>query len=265
MAEKKVTKPRGVLHPEKGRQNFKLDRRMPPDELATTVEHFWAVAWNLTGCPPYSSETLPHPSVHLVFDNGKAEVIGVMRGRFTKTLVGRGEAFGIKFRPGGFHIFCKAPLSQLTDRRFDPEKFFGRAWRQFAAAMAEAKGIDEKTQCAANFLRGVNPTHDADALLAQHITHRILNDPGISRVDTLVEIFGLSKRQLQRLFKIYIGVNPKWVIERYRMHEALERLTAKGKPDFARLAHALGYYDQAHFIRAFRKMTGQSPGVYRSG
>lgn len=265
MAEKKVTKPRGVLHLEKGRQNFKLDRRMPPDDLATTVEHFWAVAWDLTGYPPYSSETLPHPSVHLVFENDAAEITGVMRGRFAKTLTGRGEAFGIKFRPGGFHAFCKAPLSQLTDRRSDPEKIFGKAWRKFADAMAAAKGIDAKTECATSFLRGVNPTHDADALLAQKITHTILNDSTLGKVDTLVEVFGLSKRQLQRLFKIYVGVNPKWVIERYRMHEALERLEAKGKPDFARLAHALGYYDQAHFIRAFRKMTGKSPGAYTAG
>ncbi|MBN8221830.1 MAG: AraC family transcriptional regulator [Spirochaetes bacterium] len=265
MAEKKVTQPRGVLHLKKGRQKFKLDRRLPPDDLATTVEHFWAVEWDLTGFPPYPSETLPHPSVHLVFDNGKTEVIGVMRGRFTKTLTGCGQAFGIKFRPGGFHAFCKAPLSQLTDRRFNPEKFFGESWHRFAAAMATAKGIDAKAECAVNFLRGENPTPDADALLVQEITHRILTDTTLNKVDTLVGIFPLSKRQLQRLFKVYIGVNPKWVIERYRMHEALERLEATQKPDFARLAHALGYYDQAHFIRAFRKMTGKLPGTYVSG
>lgn len=265
MAEKKVTKPRGVLHLEKGRRNFQLDRRMPADDLADTVEHFWAVAWDLTGNPPYSSETLPHPSVHLVFENGKAEITGVMRGRFTKTLTGRGEAFGIKFRPGAFYAFCKTPVSQLTDRRFEPKKIFGKLWQPFAAEMATARDIDAKTQCAERFLRGVNPTHDADALLAQKITHTILTDTTLNKVDTLVEVFGLSKRQLQRLFKVYVGVNPKWVIERYRMHEALERLEAKGKPDFARLAHALGYHDQAHFIRAFRKMTGKSPGAYAAG
>lgn len=265
MAEKKVTPTRGVLHLEKGQQNFRLDRRLPPDDLTTTVEHFWAVEWNLKDHPPYSSETLPHPSVHLVFDNGKAEVIGVMRGRFTRKLEGNGEAFGIKFRPGGFHAFCKAPLSQLTDRRFKPEKIFGKVWHEFAATMAAAKGIDAKAECATNFLRGVNPTHNADALLAQKVTQRILTDPEINKVDTLAEIFALNKRQLQRLFKTYIGVNPKWVIERYRMHEALQRLETKSKPDFARLAHALGYYDQAHFIRAFRKMTGKSPGAYTAG
>ncbi len=265
MAAKKVTPPRGVLHLEKGRQNFQLDRRMPADDLANTVEHFWAVAWDLTGCPPYSSQTLPHPSVHLVFENGLAEVIGVPRGRFIRKLEGCGEAFGIKFRPGAFHAFLKAPLNTLTDRCLPPEKIFGKAWQPFAATMAKTQGIGAQSACASDFLRGVNPTHDAEALFAQKITAQILSNPAIHKVDTVVEIFGITKRQLQRLFKIYIGVNPKWVIERYRMHEALQRLEMKGKPDFARLAHALGYYDQAHFIRAFRKMTGKSPGAYAAG
>jgi AraC-like DNA-binding protein len=262
MAGKKITPPRGVLHLDKGRRNFKLDRRMPAEDLAATIEHFWSVTWDLTGCPPYSSETLPHPSVHLVFDNGAAEVIGVMRGRFTRQLEGRGEAFGIKFRAGAFYAFLKKPLTAITNHRLPPGRIFGKAWKPFAVEMEKRNGIDDRSACASDFLRGLNPTHHADALLAQEITAKILADPAIHKVDTVAEIFGVTKRQLQRLFKIYIGVNPKWVIERYRMHEAVERLEAEGKPDFARLAHALGYYDQAHFIRAFRKMTGKSPGAY---
>ena len=52
------------------------------------------------------------------------------------------------------------------------------------------------------------------------------------------------------------------MIERYRMHEALEQLSATTPPDLARLALSLGYFDQAHFQKAFRKMTGKSPGAY---
>lgn len=33
---------------------------------------------------------------------------------------------------------------------------------------------------------------------------------------------GQQPFELQRLFAEYVGVSPKWVIERYRMHEALE-------------------------------------------
>ena len=37
------------------------------------------------------------------------------------------------------------------------------------------------------------------------------------RVDDLVERHGVNKRTLQRLFAKYVGVTPKWVIQRYRL------------------------------------------------
>ena len=34
------------------------------------LAHFWSVQWDLRGQPPYVAETLPHPSVHLIFERG---------------------------------------------------------------------------------------------------------------------------------------------------------------------------------------------------
>lgn len=72
---------------------------------------------------------------------------------------------------------------------------------------------------------------------------------------------GVSLRPLQRHFLRYVGVNPKWVIQRYRLHEAAERLKA-GPVDLASLALELGYFDQAHFTRDFRAIVGMSPGAW---
>jgi AraC-like DNA-binding protein len=74
----------------------------------------------------------------------------------------------------------------------------------------------------------------------------------------LIGRYGLGVRALQRLFREYVGVTPKWVIQRYRLFEAAERLSA-GDADGAVLAHALGYFDQAHFIRDFKAMVGKPP------
>ena len=72
-------------------------------------------------------------------------------------------------------------------------------------------------------------------------------------------------RALQRLFREYVGVSPKWVINRYRLHEALEQIAAGGAIDWSALALDLGYFDQAHFIRDFRRLVGVSPGAYARG
>nr|BFE68666.1 hypothetical protein GCM10020092_019670 [Actinoplanes digitatis] len=67
---------------------------------------------------------------------------------------------------------------------------------------------------------------------------------------------------MQRLFADYVGLGPKWVIRRYRLHEVGERLAAGADIDWARLVGELGYADQAHFTRDFTAMFGEPPTVY---
>ena len=81
-------------------------------------------------------------------------------------------------------------------------------------------------------------------------------------VEDLVHRYGLNKRTLQRLFAKYVGVSPKWVIQRYRLHEAAEQLVAGASVSQAAIAMSLGYSDQAHFVRDFKSVVGVSPAAY---
>ena len=85
--------------------------------------------------------------------------------------------------------------------------------------------------------------------------------PG-TRVSDIAADRSVSVRTLERLFARYVGVSPKWVLQRYRLHEALEQLAGQAAPDYSRLAVDLGYFDHAHFIRDFRAVAGRSPAEY---
>jgi AraC-like DNA-binding protein len=85
--------------------------------------------------------------------------------------------------------------------------------------------------------------------------------PGV-RVADLAVRHHVSERTLQRLFAAYVGIGPKWVLQRYRLHDAVEQLQGQGGADWARLALELGYYDQAHFARDFRALVGRTPAQY---
>jgi AraC-like DNA-binding protein len=81
-------------------------------------------------------------------------------------------------------------------------------------------------------------------------------------VDELAARHAMSSRSLQRLFRRYVGVSPKWVLQRYRLHEAAERIAEGRDGDWAATALELGYFDQAHFIRDFKALIGASPAQY---
>jgi transcriptional regulator GlxA family with amidase domain len=83
-----------------------------------------------------------------------------------------------------------------------------------------------------------------------------------ARVEELAAMHHLAPRTLQRLFKRYVGVGPKWVLKRLRIHQATERLAEPNPRPWTELALDLGYYDHAHFIRDFRLVVGRSPAKY---
>ena len=262
------TEPRGILVPRFKAGSFCHERVAPSAALAALVEHYWFVGWDMQGHPPQQQETLPHPNVHLVIENDSDGVYGVHTARYTKQLAGQGFAFGIKFRPGGFRPFLGSAVAEIADRRVGLAQLFGTdgaaLTRQVRACAASADTAPAAMAAAAEaFLLARLPPCDADAGRAAALVAAIAGDAALLTVDALAEQAGLNKRALQRLFQQYVGVGPKWVIRRYRMHEAVAQLQAGAAPELAQLALGLGYYDQAHFIKEFTALVGKPPGEYR--
>ncbi len=249
--EKRDRAVRAVLRPTDA--PIRLTHVPPAEDLRPYVALYWIVEWDARD--PYVQETLPHPCVHLVVQGHQGLAYGVVKGKFSIVLQGRSRAFGIKFRPGGFYPFLRGPLSRLTNRTEPVSAFFD------VNAAARFTGAPDVAS-AEHLLRGARPRRAAAAETAGQIAEAIADDRTLTTVDGVATRFDVPTRALQRMFSRYIGVSPKWVINRYRLHEVVERLTRGETVDWARLAADLGYFDQAHLIRDFKAVVGQTPGAY---
>src|SRR5215208_7243341 len=103
---------------------------------------------------------------------------------------------------------------------------------------------------------------DPDAALVTEVIQSMRHVGPDARVEHLAAMHHVAPRTVQRLFRRYVGVGPKWVLKRLRIHEAADQLTAASPPRWTELALDLGYYDHAHFIRDFRLVVGRSPAEY---
>jgi AraC-like DNA-binding protein len=92
----------------------------------------------------------------------------------------------------------------------------------------------------------------------------MLSEHALSRVEDVAGRHGLSVRALQRLFRRFVGVGPKWVLQRYRLHDAVNAIDSDPgvMTDLAGLAASLGWSDQSHFTRDFTAAVGVSPHAY---
>jgi AraC-like DNA-binding protein len=253
---------RGVLQSQPVAGQFRHVRRGAPPELAHCIAHYWFVSWDLRDLEPHTAETVPHPNVHAIFEPAGSTVAGVHTAKFSRRLQGRSHVFGVKFTPGGFRAFLNASVSSLADRTVPIRKVFGSEIEALETVLTTSENEEVSIAAANGFFSARVPPVDESASLASALVNRVLSEPDIRTVDDLSARSGLGKRSLQRLFNEYVGVSPKWVIRRYRLHELLERVHAGAEPDYAQLALELGYYDQAHLINDFRSMVGYSPTQY---
>jgi len=254
---------RGVLYANKSKQNYDLKRIAPSDKLATIVDTFWSVKWDLPDQQPHLQQNIPDPCVHMVFESGHSRVVGVVTKKFTRELANQGDIFGIKFRVGAFHALLKSPVSTITDKELRMTDVFPRDGDRLSENMLAANDIKAKIRIAENFLASFNSDLSNIVNRVEEIITEIEQDKSITKVDHLVERFSVNTRSLQRLFHLHVGVSPKWVIRKYRMQEALAMLEA-GERDWQTLVSRLDYFDQAHFIRDFKALVGLTPSDYMS-
>ncbi|MCW0215730.1 MAG: helix-turn-helix domain-containing protein [Pseudonocardia sp.] len=240
--------------------DFTLERFAPAPDLAGLVERHWVVSWALPPGRRASVTLLPHPCVNVVLDRGNLAIAGVGRERFTYPYAGEGRVFGVKFRPGAFLPFLGEPVSSITDVTMPASRLWGRPADELAAAMTGP--VPELIERAEAFLRARWPEPDPHVVLVGGIVAALLRDRSTSRVEDVVERFGIAPRTLQRLFARYVGVSPKWVLRRYRLHEAAARLAEEQDRPWAEVAAELGYFDQSHFIRDFTAAIGLTPVAY---
>jgi AraC-like DNA-binding protein len=261
----KDEKPRGILNVPKPNATNGLSRYWPSPDLAPFIEHFWIVRWDVS--TKVVAETVPHPSVHMTIETttGRAEIGGVRDTKFSRVIEGRGRVVGTKFRPGAFRAFVKQPVADFTNRRAPVSDLFGAVSNRLAAKVLRHDDDLKGISVIEAFLRRQRPKTDATMILCGQVTARIAEDRSITRVEQVVREFGVGLRQLQRNFKEYVGVSPKWIIQRYRLLEAAERMADGTKISGADLAADLGYADQAHFIRDFKSFVGRTPSEYLRG
>ncbi|MFE0558488.1 DUF6597 domain-containing transcriptional factor [Paenibacillus sp. NPDC058910] len=260
--QSKLGKPVGLLNVNKETPKFSISLHSPSDDLTHFIEHYWVVRWDLRGQEPHLQENLPHPSVHLVFEKDNSRIVGVVKGRFSVLLREQGAVFGVKFRPGAFYPILKNPVLSITNRTVPFHTAFGMGSQSLEQQLFAQETAEQMIPHAEFFLRKRLPEPDIHIDFINTIIQCVISDRSIVKVEDIVNRFSIPTRQLQLLFRQYVGISPKWIIQRFRLHEAVEKMNHGDIPDWSKLALDLGYYDQAHFIKDFKSIIGKSPEEY---
>lgn len=238
------------------------EERRPSIHLANYIECFWTFE---TSATKPSHRVLPDGCADILFicpSESRRELIavGTMTGARVFELP-KGLFVGVRFRPGMSSCFVRVSGVEIVDQRLALEDIWGTRARQLTDQLVEESFADKRIalmekQLTAqlNGQAAVSPTQRALRWAEQR--------RGCVGIDELANQSGLSARQLRRNCLELTGLTPKQLCRAFRFRHATAKVRSAKRGEWADLALACGYYDQAHFINEFRAWSGLTPSEY---
>lgn len=255
---------------------MKLSFVKPRQELQPYIKSLW-VFESTNGVPPSDgSLAAPNgsPKLIILYENS---LVSTVDGRVQVSVPGlyfvgnrdvpvlinssprKTGLIGIEFSPqAGLPVFG-IPMRETANGLFQSDVVFGRWGRDTWQALHNLKGAGPKL----SFIEGelVNLLHKnrRDTGLIDFCVRALELAHGRMSIKELERQSGYTRRYLDLLFKQYVGFSPKVLAGIFRFQK-FYRKWAKGE-SFDLLKNDLYeyYYDQSHFTKEFRKMTGYSP------
>jgi AraC-like DNA-binding protein len=176
---------------------------------------------------------------------------------------GRHYVVGVLFRPWGLSAFSRLDINELQDQFIDPADVFGPDIAALTEQLSEKPSPGRVLQLVESYLitklvRPELPPFIRDSL--SEIAATPLSELLTSR---LAARYGMTPQALIRRFRQLIGCTPAQYQHLVVFQRTLHRLASHPAESLTGAGYDLGFFDQAHFIRFFRKYTGLTPSAYR--
>lgn len=252
-------------------------RVQPASQLRQFIECYWLVEND--DPTPVTQKIIPDGFTEMIFDYRDAYRIclnGVWKGQTKQLFAGQikshfflentGPAgmIGVKFKPAALTHWFGVDMSIYTDKVVDAYEVPGIP-RQL---------IDELMNITSSGNHDFIITKFDEVLIefSKNVMIRdftidkaielIFEKKGLVNVQDISKHANIGERQLERIFKKYIGLSPKFYARIIRFSYIFE-LVKEENPHLTEIAYEAGYFDQSHFIKNFKAFTGEDPSKYQ--
>jgi AraC-like DNA-binding protein len=169
---------------------------------------------------------------------------------------------GVHFKPGGAAPFLGLPAGELRDRVIELDSLMAAAVSELRDSLLEAPTPAAKFRLFERFLIARAKGRPERSPATAHALRRFQAVPHMVTVDAVAHELGISHKHLIARFHAEVGLTPKRFCRIRRFQQVLARIGQQAAVDWADLACACGYYDQAHFIQEFQGFSGLNPTAY---
>jgi AraC-like DNA-binding protein len=248
----------------------------PAAPLGCFVENMWLVRGRQLG--KMRQMLLPDGALSVMFNLGEPQRLcepraverhAVFRASWVSGLqpkpivieqAGECHLVGIRFQPGGAFPLFRVSLAELTGRVVELEDIWGAEAERVREQLNDCREDAAKLRCLERRLeRRLRPEAKPDDRV--FFATQCLQAGGTG-VGWIAEQVAWSHKHFVHEFTRRVGLAPKQYGRVQRLQRAIRRVAFQGDVDWADVALANGFYDQAHLINEFRDLAGMTPTEY---
>jgi AraC-like DNA-binding protein len=247
---------------------FRSWRPRPP--LSEFVEMLWSVensSAENSGVLQSRESVLPYGSFDLIIHLDGPARGALLSGAYSESRIidsspGRNSLLGVHFKPGGAASLFGIPAAEFQNLHVPLDTLWTRSSGELVGHLTEAASVSRKFQILEQFLCArLLPAYTTSPVVAFALKH-FQTAPQTYSVADVVNRTGFSQTRFTEMFRRTIGLTPK-LFCRIQRFQAVLRGVAHGHPiDWADVAAAHGFFDQAHFIHDFQALSGLTPESY---
>lgn len=250
----------------------------PTGILAQYIRHYWVLEADVNE-RPVTELIIPTGNIEMMFHfrkpflnkndrnsltHPKSFISGISSSQSEVTTQGESGLIAVTFFPHGASHFLPFPLQEIEDKNIDLKDVFNKDTRQLEEQLTNTATVEKRIALVELFLlKRFRPLREYDLKLIHGSVGLIAVNKGNINPGALSEKLLLSPKNLERKFSSLLGKTPKQYIRIIRFQHILKSFSIPGK-SLTQIAYEHGYFDQAHFIKDFKSLSGFTPREFLS-
>ena len=171
-------------------------------------------------------------------------------------LNGSVDTLGICFYPDGFYPFLRIPVSEFKNQLLGAGEVGYKLSDSIIERLLTVKDLSSRLEILeSELLKLLIHDNDFDDCFGKIFNE--LKDTG--NISDFCRKHHICLRKLERMFNRYVGISASSFSTLNRFHTSLNRLLCNDFSKLSDLAYDNGYFDQMHFIKDFKRFTGNTP------
>jgi AraC-like DNA-binding protein len=172
---------------------------------------------------------------------------------------GKIDTLGICFFPDGFFPFINIPVAECKNQVLGAAEVGLKPYKIIGQKIKEAPAINARLEILEKELVLLLAKNCVNAENFRRIFNVLKQTENQVQITDFCYRNNIAIRTLERMYNKYLGVPATTFGKLNRFHNSMNQLLSNDFSKLSDLAFDNGYFDQMHFIRDFKRFTGDTP------